>query len=150
VILSVISSHVTTSKEQHHDIHISPRSLEIAMNATEQQAFDKMREALEEISDHAPWGGSKDKYIHWMRNTAREALSAAKAVNHIPDTGEMAQPNWYCIDKSGMATLCADRDDALQNAKLAAIDLPNNAPYRAVQLRECDHSEQPQLKEQKT
>lgn len=45
-------------------------------------------------------------------------------------------PHWYCVDKSGRATLCADRDDALQNAKMGAWDWPNNAPYRAVQLCE--------------
>ena len=51
--------------------------------------------------------------------------------------------NWYCVDKSGMATLCADKDDALQNAKLAALDWPNNSPYRAVQLCEWVPAAQP-------
>jgi len=44
--------------------------------------------------------------------------------------------NWYCIDKSGMAILCADHEDALENAKHAKKDWPNNGPYRAVQLFE--------------
>jgi len=49
---------------------------------------------------------------------------------------------WYCVDKAGMATLCADQEDALQNAKLAQQDWPNNGPYRAVQLCEyADHIE---------
>ena len=43
-------------------------------------------------------------------------------------------PRWYCIDKNGAAILCADEDDARQNAKLAEQDWPRNAPYRAVQL----------------
>jgi len=51
-----------------------------------------------------------------------------------------AQPvttaRWYCIDKIGVATLCADEDDAIQNARQAEKDWPNNAPYRAVQLCE--------------
>lgn len=65
----------------------------------------------------------------------------AAIIQNYPEKDISAQPvrepaNWYCIDKSGMATLCADEDDALQSAKLAALDWPNNAPYRAVQLVE--------------
>lgn len=41
---------------------------------------------------------------------------------------------WYCVDKTGMATLCADEDDAIQSAKLTAQDWPRNAPYIATQL----------------
>jgi hypothetical protein len=48
------------------------------------------------------------------------------------------EPHWYCIDKTGMATLCADEDDARQSAKLADQDWPRNAPYRAVQL--CEYT----------
>ena len=50
----------------------------------------------------------------------------------------MSDRNWYCIGKDGIATLCADKDDAEQSAKLASLDWPNNAPYRAVQLVETD------------
>jgi len=46
--------------------------------------------------------------------------------------------HWYCIGKDGIATLCADKDDAEQSAKLASLDWPRNAPYRAVQLVEVD------------
>jgi len=46
------------------------------------------------------------------------------------------EPRWYCIDKTGMATLCVDEDDAKQNAKLAEQDWPRNGPYRAVRLCE--------------
>lgn len=73
-----------------------------------------------------------------LRTALTEAL--AKDASLICD-GTKAQPvrepaNWYCIDKIGRATLCADADDALQNAKIAAWDWPDNAPYRAVQLVE--------------
>jgi hypothetical protein len=34
-----------------------------------------LREALDEISDHAPWGGTKDKHIAWMQNIAIAALT---------------------------------------------------------------------------
>jgi hypothetical protein len=48
------------------------------------------------------------------------------------------EPRWYCIGTTGMATLCADEDDAKQNAKLAEQDWPLHAPYRAVQL--CEYT----------
>jgi hypothetical protein len=51
-------------------------------------------------------------------------------------TGVAQTARWYCIDKIGVATLCADEDDAIQNARQAEKDWPNNAPYRAVQLCE--------------
>jgi hypothetical protein len=47
------------------------------------------------------------------------------------------EPRWYCIDKAGIATLCADEGDAKQSVKLAEQDWPRNAPYRAVRLCEC-------------
>jgi len=50
----------------------------------------------------------------------------------------MSDRRWYCLGKDGVATLCADKDDAEQSAKLASLDWPRNAPYRAVQLVEAD------------
>ena len=66
------------------------------------------------------------------RKALHTALTEALSAQQVREPA-----NWYCIDKTGMATLCADEDDALQNAKLAALDWPNNAPYRAVQLVEA-------------
>lgn len=40
--------------------------------------IERLRDALDEISDHAPWGGSKDKHIAWMQNIARAALGEGK------------------------------------------------------------------------
>ena len=42
----------------------------------------ELLEALETISDHAPWGGSKDKYIAWLISVATAAIAKA--------TGEQA------------------------------------------------------------
>jgi hypothetical protein len=63
--------------------------------------------------------------------SAATALRAALAAQ-----AGQSQARWYCIDKSGMATLCADQADALQNAKLAQEMWPHNGPHRAVQLFE--------------
>ena len=48
------------------------------------------------------------------------------------------ESRWYCIDNIGMATLCADEEDAKQNAKLAEREWPLHAPYKAVQL--CEYA----------
>jgi hypothetical protein len=95
--------------------------------------------ALAEILRTAATRGQQEDAREVLHTALTEVL--AKDVSFI-DEGNNAQPvwepaNWYCIDKTGMATLCADEADALQNAKLAAMDWPNNAPYRAVQLVEA-------------
>ena len=51
-----------------------------------------------------------------------------------------AQPEqaigWYCVSRDGMATLCADQDDAQRTADSGDRDWPNSAPHRAVMLFE--------------
>jgi len=47
---------------------------------------------------------------------------------------------WYMVDKDGMATLCADKEDAEQEAKDANMAWPHTAPHRAVQLVEVGTS----------
>mgnify|MGYP003451722156 CR=1 FL=1 len=41
---------------------------------------------------------------------------------------------WYCVSREGMATLCADEEDAKQVAAESFVAYPQNGPYRAVQL----------------
>lgn len=41
---------------------------------------------------------------------------------------------WYAVAADGVATLCADREDARDTAAEAAQCYPNEAPYIAVQL----------------
>ena len=48
----------------------------------------------------------------------------------------MTTPRWYRVNKDGMATLCADREDAEKEAKDANMAWPHTAPHRAVQLVE--------------
>ncbi len=44
--------------------------------AASQAREAKLREALSEIDDHAPWGGDNvDDYIRWMRDVAKQALA---------------------------------------------------------------------------
>ena len=43
-------------------------------------------------------------------------------------------PRWYCVSAAGLATLCADREDAQATAQHCDRDWPNGAPHRAVCL----------------
>ena len=47
------------------------------------------------------------------------------------------EPRWYSVNNIGMATLCADKDDAEDVASACDIDFPRQAPHRAVQLVEA-------------
>ena len=50
----------------------------------------------------------------------------------------MTDPNWYAIDRHGVATLCIGREDARDTAAESAQAYPQNAPYRAVQMVAVD------------
>jgi len=41
---------------------------------------------------------------------------------------------WYSVDQHGIATLCADQDDAKAVAEGSNLSFPQNAPHHAVQL----------------
>lgn len=47
------------------------------------------------------------------------------------------QNRWYMVDKDGMATLCADQQDAESESKDADAVWPRAGPHRAVQLVEA-------------
>ena len=49
---------------------------------------------------------------------------------------QQPEPRWYCLNKIGMATLCADQADAVETAADADLAFPNCAPHRAVQMVE--------------
>ena len=49
----------------------------------------------------------------------------------------MTAPNWYMVNKLGMATLCSDKDGAEKEAADAQIAWPHMGPHRAVQLVEA-------------
>ena len=76
----------------------------------------------------------------------KAAITQAKqALDHVPDAGKMVQPlGWYVIDKDGLVTQCADKEDAKSVAAACFVRYPRNSPYRAVQL--CEYV-QPQAKQ---
>ena len=58
---------------------------------------------------------------------------------HYDDSDSVSsppEPRWYCLNKIGMATLCADQADAAAAALDADIAFPRGAPHRAVQMVE--------------
>lgn len=62
------------------------------------------------------------------KNTA--ALAAHHPENHLDMVGR-----WYMVNRDGMATLCADREDAEKEAANANLNWPKrNGPHRAVPL----------------
>jgi hypothetical protein len=54
---------------------------------------------------------------------------------------EKQESRWYCLDFDGLATLCADEDDAKKTAEWADKRFPRNGPHRAVQLVEKEKHE---------
>ncbi len=46
----------------------------------------------------------------------------------------MTAPNWYMVNKMGMATLCTDKEGAEQEAADAQMAWPHMGPHRAMQL----------------
>lgn len=49
---------------------------------------------------------------------------------------KVREARWYCINRIGMATLCAGEEDARRVADRCNIDWPRCSPHRAVQLVE--------------
>ncbi len=45
-----------------------------------------------------------------------------------------AEARWYCLSREGMATLCADEEDAKEVAAESWVLYPNNGPYRVAQM----------------
>ena len=64
------------------------------------------------------------------KNTA--ALAAHHPENHLDMVGR-----WYMVNRDGMATLCADREDAEKEAADAQSVWPHMGPHRAVRLVEA-------------
>ena len=51
------------------------------------------------------------------------------------------EPRWYSVNNMGMATLCADKDDAEDVASDCDTEWPRQAPHRAVQFVELSELE---------
>lgn len=48
------------------------------------------------------------------------------------------EERWYAVDKVGIATLCKDQADALEEAEQGALSFPHLAPYCATRLLPID------------
>ncbi len=65
----------------------------------------------------------------------------ALAADHSGDATDMVG-RWYMLNKMGMATLCASKADAQQEAADAQRFWPHMGPHRAVQLVEAADAQQ--------
>ena len=45
-----------------------------------------------------------------------------------------AEARWYCLSRDGLATLCADEEDAKEVAAESLVLYPHNGPYRVAQM----------------
>ena len=64
-----------------------------------------------------------------MTDKQPAALAADHPERHLDMVGR-----WYMVNRDGMATLCADREDAEKEADDAQSVWPHMGPHRAVQL----------------
>ncbi len=64
-----------------------------------------------------------------MTEKNTDALAAHHPERHLDMVGR-----WYMVNRDGMATLCADREDAEKEAADAQSVWPHSGPHRAVQL----------------
>ena len=67
-----------------------------------------------------------------MTDKQPAALAAHHPENHLDMVGR-----WYMVNRDGMATLCADREDAEKEAADAQSVWPHMGPHRAVRLVEA-------------
>jgi hypothetical protein len=112
----------------------------------EKAAFDLMYENLRKLQKHDRemrqnhgygFANYVCKLIDSAVSTAHAALAAADAV---AEQGQPKPLGWYCVSNDGMATLCADGDDASQVAKEADFLWPRHGPHKAMQLCEYQYS----------
>jgi len=91
--------------------------------------------AVVSVARYAPAGEGVFSAVMMARDDMSEVLKQALAAPPVQE------PRWYCVDKTGVAILCTDEDDAKQGAKQAEKAWPRFAPYRAVQL--CEYTAPP-------
>ena len=98
------------------------------------KALDLALEALESCDQVY---GSEGSYQYFSQVMVDKAITVARQALEQP----VQEPRWYFVDKTGVAILCTDEDDAKQGAKQAEKAWPRFAPYRAVQL--CEYTTPP-------
>ena len=70
----------------------------------------------------------------WAWRDAFQAGHAAAKAETVASDG-----HWYFVSNNGIATLCIDREDAVEGAAEADLAYPHMAPHRAVRLVPADH-----------
>lgn len=70
------------------------------------------------------------------------ALTLSAANRDARITELEAGARWYMIDNDDMAALCANREDAEEEAAAAQAAWPSMGPHRAVQMMEIGHAQQ--------
>ncbi len=91
---------------------------------------EKLEQWVKAVARYAPAGEGVFSAVMMAQDDVNEVLKQALAAPTVQE------PRWYCVDKTGVAILCTDEDDAKQGAKQAEKAWPRFAPYRAVQLWE--------------
>ncbi len=96
----------------------------------ERAKLEQWVKAVVSVARYAPAGEGVFSAVMMAQDDMNEVLKQALAAPPVQE------PRWYCVDKTGVAILCTDEDDAKQGAKQAEKAWPRFAPYRAVQLWE--------------
>lgn len=117
-IINVVNSAPFDEIENAGDYpHVVARAIEQAvLQSPEIQALRKDAERLD-----------------WLLENSAVNPCPYPAGEQIMNNNEVP-PRWYMVTKDGLATLCADEEDARSSAAEADELWPNNAPHTAVQL----------------
>ena len=131
--------------------HIIRYALEMGLLWIDGSARDKVREALDALDtleaqlEAIGAGGVTGPLIgqpQAMPDLSAPTERGAKAWAGVDAQG-LRECRWYMLNKDGMATLCADRDDAMTEAASADKLYPNGAPHRALQLVAANAGSEP-------
>lgn len=93
----------------------------------------EVEQAAEEFSVER-WSEIEDLSWSIMRDLIGSTAEQLQEAANEPNPGA----RWYVVDKSGMATLCANEDDARAMMVEYAQIHPTCAPYRIAHLVEVD------------
>lgn len=97
------------------------------------ERLEAQLEAVKRAERSSTPGGIPDPAGAWVRYDDHAAALARAAHAAAP---KAAPARWYMINAVGMATLCADKQDAEQAAADAQAAWPHAGPHRAVQMLE--------------
>lgn len=84
--------------------------------------------------DRSLFSGTKDECQIVARKLTEAFLDGAHVALAAKAETVASKGRWYVLSGDGMATLCADEDDAKEVAADADLSYPRMAPHRAVQL----------------